>query len=92
MRLTRRGRLVVLIASVAAVLGLAFLAASASTASSHAERTHVVTVVPGQTLWDISARAAGGGDIRSMMTHIEAINHLGSTSLQAGQHLRVPLS
>jgi nucleoid-associated protein YgaU len=89
-RLTRRGRLAVVTASVVAVVGLGLAAASASVASDHPEQTRVVTVTPGQTLWDISARAAGGGDVRSMMSHIESINHLGSTSLQAGQHLRVP--
>ncbi len=49
-----------------------------------------MTVSPGQTLWDISAGVAGGGDVRSMMSHLEAINHLDSTVLRAGQHLRVP--
>jgi nucleoid-associated protein YgaU len=89
-RLTRRGRCAVLTVSVAAVLGLGFAAASASIANDHPEQTRVVVVTPGQTLWDISASAAGGGDVRSMMSHIEALNHLDSASLQAGQHLRIP--
>jgi hypothetical protein len=89
-RLTRRGRLAVLVASLVAVLGLGFLAASGSMANSRPEPTQVVTVAPGQTLWDISAGAAAGGDVRSMMSHIETINHLDSTVLQAGQHLRIP--
>jgi predicted Zn-dependent protease len=91
--LTRRGRLAVLTVSVVAVLGLAFAAASASIANDHPEQTRVVVVTPGQTLWDISSSAAaatGSGDVRSMMSHIEAINHLDSASLQAGQHLRIP--
>jgi nucleoid-associated protein YgaU len=93
LRLTHRGRLVVLGLGLAATLGLGFYAASVSTASDHAEQTRVVTVQPGQTLWDISARASaatGGGDVRSMMSHLETINHLASTSVQVGQHLRVP--
>jgi len=92
-RLTRRGRVVVLVAGLAAALGLGLYAASVSTASDHPEPTRVVTVQPGQTLWDISSRAAattGGGDVRSMMSHLEAINHLDSGTLQVGQHLRVP--
>ena len=67
--------------------------ASVSTANDHPEQTREVIVQPGQTLWDISSGAAaetGGGDVRSMMSHLEAINHLDSASLQAGQHLRVP--
>lgn len=91
-RLTRRGRLAVLGLGLAAALGLGLYAASVSTASDHPEQTRVVTVQPGQTLWDISSRAAAasGGDVRSMMSHVEAINHLDSGSLQVGQHLRVP--
>ena len=92
-RLTRRGRLVVLGLGLAAALGLGLYAASVSTASDHPEQTRVVTVQPGQTLWDISSRAAattGSGDVRSMMSHLEAINHLDSSALQVGQHLRVP--
>ncbi len=92
LRLTRRGRLLVLVASIVAVLGIGFAAASASIANDHPEQTTVVTVTPGQTLWDISASVAAGGDVRSMMSHIEALNHLDSASLQAGQHLRVPTS
>ena len=45
---------------------------------------------PGQTLWDVAARASDGGDVRATMAHLEAINHLDSTALQVGQHLRVP--
>ena len=90
-RLTRRGRLVVLGLGLAATLGLGLYAASVSTANDHPEQTRVVTVQPGQTLWDISSRAAataGSGDVRSMMSHLEAINHLDSSSLQVGQHLQ----
>ena len=89
-RLTRRGRLVVLGLGLAATIGLGLAAASVSTANDHPEQTRTITVQPGQTLWDISSRAAGGGDVRSMMSHLEAINHLDSASLQAGQHLRIP--
>ena len=92
-RLTRRGRLLVLGLGLAATLGLGLAAASISNATSQPEQTRVITVQPGQTLWDISSRAAatgGSGDVRSMMSHLEAINHLDSSSLQVGQHLRVP--
>ena len=93
LRLTRRGRLVVFAASLAAVLGLAFVAATGSLASDHAEPTRVVTVQPGQTLWDLASSAdatTGGSDVRSMMSHLEALNHLDSSTLQVGQRLRVP--
>jgi hypothetical protein len=90
LRLTRRGRLAVFGASLAAMLGLGFVAATGSLANDHPEPTRVVTVQPGQTLWDIASRLSAGGDVRATMTHLEAINHLDSTTLQAGQHLRVP--
>jgi LysM repeat protein len=90
LRLTRRGRLVVFGASLAAVLGLGFLAASGSLANDKPEPSRVITVQPGQTLWDISSQVSSGDDVRSTMAHVEAINHLDSTTLQVGQHLRVP--
>jgi hypothetical protein len=90
LRLTRRGRLVVFGASLAAVLGLGFAAASGSLASDKPEPTRVITVEPGQTLWDIAADVSDGGDVRSTMAHLEAVNHLDSSTLQVGQHLRVP--
>jgi hypothetical protein len=90
LRLTRRGRLVVFGASLAAALGLAFVAATGSLANDQPEPTRVVTVQPNQTLWDIAAGVSDGGDVRSTMAHLEAINHLDTTTLQVGQHLRVP--
>jgi LysM domain-containing protein len=94
-RLTRRGRLVVLVAGLAAALGLGLFGASLAVAGDHPEQTRVVTVHPGQTLWDIASSAAartGAGDTRSMMSHLQALNHLDSTTLQVGQHLRVPVA
>lgn len=90
LRLTRRGRLVVFGAGLAAALALGFVAASGSLANDQPEPTRVVTVEPGQTLWDIAASVNEGGDVRSTMSHLEDLNHLDSASLQVGQHLRVP--
>jgi hypothetical protein len=90
LRLTRRGRLVVFGASLVAVLGLGFAAASGSLANDKSEPTRVITVQPNQTLWDIASHASNGGDVRSTMAHLEAINHLDSSTLQVGQHLTVP--
>jgi hypothetical protein len=90
LRLTRRGRLVVFGASLAAVLGLGFVAATGSLADDQPEPTRVVHAQPGQTLWDIAAQASGGSDVRSTMAHLEAMNHLDSSVLRVGQTLRVP--
>jgi LysM repeat protein len=77
-------------AGLAAVLGIGFVAATGSLANDKPEPTRVVTVQPGQTLWDIASSASQGGDVRSTMSHLEALNHLDSSTLQVGQTLRVP--
>jgi nucleoid-associated protein YgaU len=89
-RLTRRGRLAVFALGLAATLTLGIVGATGSLADDRPEPTRVVTVQPGQTLWDIASSVSGDGDVRSTMSHLEAINHLDSTTVQVGQHLRVP--
>lgn len=95
-RLTRRGRLVVLAAAllVAFAIGV-FVTAAGSVASQEQgtpEPTRIVQVRTGETLWDISAQLADGGDVRAMMEKIERLNALDSSVLQAGQRLVVPAS
>jgi hypothetical protein len=90
LRLTRRGRLVVLGAGLVAALGLGAVAASSVLADSGPEPTRVVHVQPGQTLWSIASSVDDGGDVRSTMARLERLNHLDSASLQVGQTLRVP--
>jgi hypothetical protein len=90
-RLTHRGRMVVVGAGLAAAFALGLLGASHALAGDQSEPTRVVTVQPGQTLWDVaSAVTPSGGDVRSTMSHLQEINHLDSAGLQVGQHLRVP--
>jgi LysM repeat protein len=92
-RLTRRGRLVVLLAALGLVLAVGFVLASGSVATRDAgtpEPTRVVMVGAGETLWDIAADLADDGDVRAMMDEIEQLNALESGMLSAGQELRVP--
>ena len=92
-RLTRRGRVVVFILGLMALLALGLLVANGAGAALHGgtpERTHAVVVAPGDTLWDLASGAAHGGDVRAMITHIEQINGLSGVSLSAGQTLRIP--
>lgn len=92
-RLTRRGRLVVLLAALGLVLAVGFFLASGSVATRDAgtpEPTRVVMVGAGDTLWDIAADLADEGDVRSMMDRIEQLNALESGMLTVGQELRVP--
>lgn len=92
-RLTRRGRIVVFAAGLLVLLALGLLISNGAGAASKTgtpEPTHAVVVAPGDTLWDLASKAAHGGDVRAMITHIEEINGLSDVSLSAGQTLRIP--
>lgn len=93
-RLTRRGRLVLLLA-VVAVLALAAVAlGSATVASGEAgpvPETTVVKVQEGQTLWQIAAAANPDGDVRDTVDDIMRMNSLPSAQLQLGADLAVPV-
>ncbi|MBV9291761.1 MAG: LysM peptidoglycan-binding domain-containing protein [Frankiales bacterium] len=91
LRLTRRGRLaVVLAALVSAVLGSSLLGSSqaAGPGSRPAQRT--VTVQPGESLWQVAVRVAPHADPRLIVTEIEQANHLAGPQVFGGQQLRVP--
>ena len=93
-RLTRRGRLVVFLAALVAVLCLGIVLGAGSVASEKPgtpEPTRVVMVGSGDTLWGIAADLADDGDVRAMVDRIERLNALDSAMVEAGQRLRVPL-
>lgn len=93
-RLTRRGRAVVLLLALVAVMGLGVLWAAGSVATEQAgqpEPTRVVMVAPGDTLWEIASDIADAGQVRAMVDRIEELNALDSAMVEAGQRLRVPL-
>lgn len=94
-RLTRRGRLVVFVASLVVLLCIGIALGAGSMASEKAgtpEPTRVVMVGTGDTLWGIAAGLADDGDVRAMVDRIERLNSLDSALVEAGQRLRVPLS
>jgi Tfp pilus assembly protein FimV len=93
-RLTRRGRVVVVVAAllVAFAIGV-FVTAAGSVATQRPgspEPTRIVQVGTGDTLWDIAAGLADDGDVRAVMEEIKQLNALDSGVLQAGQRLVVP--
>ena len=92
-RLTRRGRIVIVAAAllVAFAIGV-FVTAAGSVATQEPQATQIVQVSTGDTLWDIAAELAAPGEVRSMMEQIEKLNALDSAVLQAGQRLVVPAS
>ena len=94
-RLTRRGRLVVVLAALMLLLGAAFFLGAGSVATERPgtpESTRVVMVDQGDTLWGIAAEITTDGDVRAMVDRIERLNALDSAMVQAGQRLRVPIA
>ena len=93
-RLTRRGRVVVVLLALVAVLAIGLLVGQSAVATDEAgtpEPTRVVVVNPGDTLWDIASAAAPDGDVRAMVNRIIKLNALDGGLVDAGQRLMVPL-
>ena len=92
-RLTRRGRLVVLAFSLLVVLAVGIALASGAVGTQESGTptpTETLMVGTGDTLWEIAAEAADGGDVRQMVERIKQLNALDSGMLTAGQRLRIP--
>ncbi len=93
LRLTRRGKAVLL-----ALLALLLLVAveigrpgsQAATVTETGAALQQTTVQPGDTLWSVAQRIAPDNDPREVVAQIKRINHLHSSSLQAGQLLLLP--
>ena len=89
-RLTRRGRLVVL-ALLLALAGLAVgLAAPASDAAAPAGAAQTIVVRPGDSLWSIAAHYRPGRDTRGVVEHIRSLNGISGYTIHAGQRLILP--
>jgi hypothetical protein len=93
-RLTRRGRLLVLAVLVALALASYAWWGSApavSTEETHHAAAQTVVVEPGQTLWDIALEIAPGHDPRGVIDEIVDLNALPDAgSVRVGQPLYVP--
>jgi hypothetical protein len=96
LRLTRRGRAVLLLMLVTLLLAAFSLGRVGSQASPKgAQSTSSLTqtvVKPGESLWAVAKRVAPGHDPRAVIDQLADLNHLQSSSLQAGQLLVVPSS
>ena len=92
MRLTRRGRVVVLtfLILVASVLGA--LVATASRASDPEREAPVsqVVVQPYDTLWSIASRTSPGRRPHPVVAEIRRLNELADHTVHPGQRLKVP--
>jgi hypothetical protein len=93
LRLTRRGRLVVVLVFLTVLMG-AVLALSgysaASDARGAAEPTRTVVVEEGDTLWGIAAEVAAPGDVREVVHELQELNALPGPELVEGQRIAVP--
>ena len=94
-RLTRRGKAVILAAAIATIALLVVMFGSSSIAGDQtgvAPETTTVRVLPGHTLWEIAAEANPNGDIRQTVDEIVRLNSLPNASaLQMGSEIAVPV-
>jgi len=92
LRLTRRGRIVIVLACLGLVLG-AFVAFGPSVIATDeaGQAPATVTVHPGDTLWDIAARVDSDGDVRDVVGEIREMNDIADAGdLRIGSELAVP--
>ena len=94
LRLTRRGRLLLLgllVAVTFAVFSLGRVSGHAETPATSTATTYVTHVVaPGDTLWSIARAAHPGADPRGYVQRIVELNSLGSADVHVGQVISLP--
>lgn len=92
LRLTRRGRLVVVL--LAALVLLAGIQGGQALADGPSRALEVTsyTVGAGETLWEIAAASARPGeDVRDVVLELQSLNGLATAGLDAGQELLLPV-
>jgi len=91
-RLTRRGRIVVVVALTGLVALIIALASATGQAAAPGRAPHAIVVHEGDTLWSIAARVHPHGSLTATMLEIERLNHMSSGTVYVGQQLLVPTS
>jgi predicted Zn-dependent protease len=94
-RLTQRGRVVFVLAFLAAAFVVMVAFGGWATATHDAgtpEPVRVVEVQPGDTLYGIAGEVAEPGHVRDMVLHIQQLNSLSGATLEVGQKLAIPKS
>ncbi len=92
-RLTRRGRLVVVLTFLALALALMLPLSGWATATltgGSPTPVRIVEVQPGDTLYGIAGDLAKPGEIREMVHRIQQLNSLPGGQITEGQKLAVP--
>lgn len=91
LRLTRRGRVVLVVMPALLALSGALLAAGPGVAEAAPHLTpHTVVVGAGESLWTIAERIAPRTDPRTTIAGIERVNGLRSAQVDAGVVLLLP--
>jgi len=93
LRLTRRGRVVLLVLFLTAVMGAVLALGGYSAATDTrgpVQQTRTVVVGEGDTLWDIAARVAAPGEVREAVHELQELNALSGPELIEGQRIAVP--
>ncbi|QAY70613.1 LysM peptidoglycan-binding domain-containing protein [Xylanimonas protaetiae] len=92
LRLTRRGRVVLVVLSLLVALPLAGLGGRAVAGEPGAAlEVTVHTVAPGETLWGFARQiAAPGQDVRDVVEELRDLNELASGALRVGQTILIP--
>ena len=88
-RLTRRGRVLLLVLAAVAVYA-AFGLGRASAGPHTPPHASAVVVQRGDSLWSIAVREFPNSDPRDVVGELKFLNHLSSAGLVAGQKLRLP--
>lgn len=94
LRLTRRGRVVVIALMLAVFLAVLTVFGPRSAATGEAGtpvQTRTVEVGPGDTLWVIASEVAPPGQVRETVHRIQELNALDGPELAVGQEIAVPV-
>ena len=94
LRLTRRGRIAVLLAALLTLAVLVVALSPSTTATGEAADpvpTRTVTVQPGDTLWELATDANPNGDLRQTVDDIMRLNSLPTAHLPMGSEIAVPI-
>jgi hypothetical protein len=90
LRLTRRGRLVLVALFLLTVGGLAAVLSPASRAADPAGPPPIAVVQPGDTLWSVAARHRPDDAPFEVIAQIRRLNQLDDFTVYAGQKLILP--
>lgn len=96
-RLTTRGRALVLVALVALLFGtFSFGRANSEAAPAGdapvAPAVQQTVIQPGESLWTVARRIAPDNDPRTVVAQIRKLNDMAGSQVQAGQHLLLPIA